>query len=173
MKKSRKEFIKEAHNHACSEWKQKIEKEFPKLFKTTELKVNKWYKAPKYGSSLFNVVSIESEHSFTAYGFDYKGQWKCLKEDFGSNGYGCIQATEKEVEIALIKEAKRRGVWNVPIIDVCGEVQKEPNDFFDAELQVGALWSKYGKIFENGKWATIIETIAKEEAEKQLGKTII
>lgn len=36
MKKSRKKFIKEAHEHACSEWKDKIEKEFPKLFTKEE-----------------------------------------------------------------------------------------------------------------------------------------
>lgn len=32
MKKSRVEFIKEAHAQACSEWKKKIEDEFPKIF---------------------------------------------------------------------------------------------------------------------------------------------
>ena len=30
-----------------------------------------------------------------------------------------------------------------------------------------------GDMFYNGKWATIIETITKEQAEKELGKTII
>jgi hypothetical protein len=43
MKKSRIEFIKEGHAAACSEWKAKIEKEFPKLFVKEELEVGKWY----------------------------------------------------------------------------------------------------------------------------------
>jgi hypothetical protein len=37
MKKSRKDFIKKAHENACSEWKTNIEKEFPKLFKEDAL----------------------------------------------------------------------------------------------------------------------------------------
>ena len=37
MKESRKEFIKKAHSAACSEWKENIEKEFPKLFKKDAL----------------------------------------------------------------------------------------------------------------------------------------
>ena len=44
MKTTRKEFIKRAHQSACSEWKEQIEKEFPKLFKKDELVVGKWYK---------------------------------------------------------------------------------------------------------------------------------
>lgn len=38
MKKSREEFIIEAHDAACSEWKKRIETEFPKLFEKLTLK---------------------------------------------------------------------------------------------------------------------------------------
>ena len=47
MKKSTKEFIKRAHESACSEWKTEIEKQWPKLFIKTGLEVGKWYKLKK------------------------------------------------------------------------------------------------------------------------------
>jgi hypothetical protein len=38
----------------------------------------------------------------------------------------------------------------------------------------GYLWIDGGCVFKEGKWAKIIkETITKEQAEKELGKTIL
>ena len=66
MKKGRKDFIKKAHENACSEWKTKIEKEFPKLFKEGVLaearkryKDGDVYKSAFSGSS-YTVKNINS-----------------------------------------------------------------------------------------------------------------
>ena len=40
------------------------------------------------------------------------------------------------------------------------------------ELELNSGFYSY-TIFSNGRWSKIIEAITKEEAEKQLGKTII
>jgi len=40
MKQSRIQFIKDGHAAACSEWKERIEKEFPKLFVKEQYKMN-------------------------------------------------------------------------------------------------------------------------------------
>ena len=68
MKESRKEFIKKAHSAACSEWKENIEKEFPKLFKKEE--INGWYKDKKEkGWCVF------LENGIMKHGFDGNGDW--------------------------------------------------------------------------------------------------
>ena len=68
MKQSRKDFIKKVHKNACSEWKTKIEKEFPKLFKEEALaEARKRYKngdvfiSPYSGNELIirNINSIK------------------------------------------------------------------------------------------------------------------
>ena len=41
--KVRKEFIMQAHEAACSEWKKNIEKELPELFPAIKFEVGKWY----------------------------------------------------------------------------------------------------------------------------------
>lgn len=174
MKKSRKEFIKEAHNHACSEWKQKIEKEFPKLFKTTELVVGEWYKFIDKPE----VIGCYKGNG-VYYGFNDNLDWV----------YGGSMtivdwwkpATSEEVESALIKEAKRRGfkkgvqlkcAYNDALSTYCGCYDFELKSVVDGKTEI-ACKNTGVYLFNGGKWATIVETITKEEAEKQLGKTII
>lgn len=58
MKKSRKEFIKVAHKEACDDWKSKIEKEFPELFKD-DFKVGDYFYSTSdwpYGADTDNKV---------------------------------------------------------------------------------------------------------------------
>ena len=87
-----------------------------------------------------------------------------------------VDISDKEVEDALIKEAKKRGfkrgveyktLFDSPNIQL-GKFSLEYMPVRNSLLAITAQ----GIIFENGKWATIIETITKAEAEKQLGKTI-
>ena len=178
MKESRKEFIKKAHSAACSEWKENIEKEFPKLFKEDALVVGKWYKR-KEDLNLWFLTHINNECSF-GYGFDYSGYW--ADESTGFNySLELNRATEKEVEEALVKEAKRRGFKkNVVIITSKTGVKRtlNSNNFEMIGNNLVCLSSKgsyiYSSVFTNGKWAEIIkETITKEQAEKELGKTIL
>ena len=184
MKQSRKEFIKKAHSAACSEWKTNIEKEFPKLFKEDALVVGKWYKLIK------DYSNLEKGSVFPF--IKYQG----LSEDYAVIGHSIfdnskidylapysntlIPATDKEVEEALIKEAIKRGYKkDVVIITSRTGVKRTltSNSFTMVGSSFCGLSSKETRLspavlFE-GKWATIVETITKEQAEKELGKTIL
>ena len=183
MKDSRKEFIKKAHSAACSDWKTKIEKEFPKLFKEDALVVGKWYINIDGLKCLHFVTKITDSKEYFAYGFSFSNEWKNNK-GFGSvNDYtnkNFRLATDKEVEEALIKEAKRRGFkegvrikskWmpNISANKLNGKFM------FDNKFELCAATNglMIYTIFQNGVWAEIVDTITKEQAEKELGKTIL
>jgi hypothetical protein len=178
MKESRKEFIKKAHSAACNEWKKKIEKEFPKLFKKSALVIGKWYKR-KEDSSLWFVTHIKNGCSY-GYGFDYQGRWADESKGFNYS-LKLNKATAKEVEEALIKEAKRRGFKKGVRVDrVNLSDDYNPNNELKEDtintielFSDGYLWVSNILIYDDGNWATIIETITKEQAEKELGKTIL
>ena len=166
MKKSRIEFIKEGHAAACSIWKAKIEKEFPKLFVKEEFK-NEWIKH-KSGSFIF------AESKGKGYGINSRGDWDVYDAwTYRTHRHHWTPATDKEVEQALTKEAKKRGYKKGNY--TCLFHNKSKNSFYSPMFDSGSnrLWLEYGCCFEKGKWATIIETITKAEAEKELGKTII
>ena len=191
MKKSRKEFIREAHNHACSEWKQKIEKEFPKLFKTTELEAGKWYKLtesykPLYKGMVFQFLKYQHKDKCFAI-VDHSAFGISDSNYLAPPTKTLTPATEEEVKDALIKEAKKRGFKNgVSIkyhVDEIGNIRhKQGSCSLRIDTNREMVYVRNGDvkiqfdaavIFHNGKWAEIVETITKEEAEKKLGKTII
>jgi hypothetical protein len=180
MKESRKEFIKEGHKAACSEWKGKIEKEFPELFKKNALVVGKWYKSD---NCLFNY-----QKQLSVYGF-FRGEWNQENWSWSHYDKDVILATDKEVEKALIKEANKRGFKEGVVFNVTRDLwynsyggREGYNTAIDNNFKylegsnsirmncvVGCM-----SIYENGVWAEIIkETITKEQAEKELGKTIL
>ena len=171
MKESRKEFIKKAHSAACSDWKENIEKEFPKLFKEDALVVGKWYKCEDY-----LMVWNDGERTYGFFDGQF-GEWSFGKDKKNE----LILATDKEVEEALIKEAKKIGYKNVNIknlesIDnmLSTHHSSVSSDRYYYNVSENALWFMGRLIFWNGKWAEIItETITKEQAEKELGKTIL
>jgi len=143
---------------------------FPEAFKI-ELEVGKWYE-----SSNFLIM--------------YKGNNKCISIHKASGNYkdddfhtdwmhtdcNYIKATEQEVKTALINEAKKRGYknGNYECLDTPIFTEKDVLDNYF--LEENTLW--HGRkgcanvVFQNGKWAIIIETITKEEAEKLLNKKI-
>jgi hypothetical protein len=174
MKESRKEFIKKVHSAASNKWKKNIEKEFPKLFKEDALVVGKWYKYhDNYQESL--MVWNNSEDTYGFWGNEYR-------DDLSFHiSYDKIPATDKEVEEALIKEAKKRGFKEGVRVDkllytnigsLNGDSKTCENKEF--KLSFGHLFIGNLLIFHNtGKWAEIVETITKEQAEKELGKTIL
>jgi hypothetical protein len=181
MKESRKEFIKKAHSAASNEWKKNFEKEFPKLFKEDALEVGKWVKT--VDGAMFCIQKKEV-NMFYGYGFRLFNIWD---ESYYSDKGLCTLATDKEVEEALIKEAERRGFKKgVKFIRLSNGVVLTVDGlpyFTHGRLSVlspKTEWSSVYKggcsnpfIFDNGKWATIVETITKEQAEKELGKTIL
>ena len=167
MKESRKDFIKKAHNNACSEWKTNIEKEFPELFKNDDLVVGKWY---KFGNMDSLMVFNNGKKAYGFFSGRYGTNW------YFSVGKTATLATDKEVKQALIKEAKRRGfkegvsVSNENIGYIYeGMCNSNEITFKNGILSIDSIY-----IYKKGKWAEIIkETITKEQAEKELGKTII
>lgn len=178
MNKQKQQFIKELHSDSRPDLKTRIERLFPKLFK--KLEVGKWYKEPNYGSAIYCITSIESNRNFSAYGFNWENRWTDKKLDFGTTEDSSLTpATNKEVEEALIKEAKKRGFKEGVNFNVCRgsrNVQEFKSGHYFRMRNDGALCIRAagcGTVFYKGKWATIIkETITKEQAEKKLGVSI-
>lgn len=170
MKQKRKEFIKRAHKAACEDWQLEIEKEFSELFIKPKFEVGKWYKISNEEGYLLNYSGDRDKN----YGL-MNGKYSESYSFWNYHIKNSKPATNQEVEKALIKEAKKRGIkpenhkclvdgniWTDNIggkYDYCGE-----------GLMIGASWCFY-----KGKWAEIItkETITKAEAEKKLGVSII
>jgi len=144
---------------------------FPDAFKK-ELEVGKWYKAfhkgPNEQWGLINIAEIKSDRIYW-YGF-FDGIY--IEKDWCHNENGFEEATLQEVEAALICEAEKRGLLD-------GIHYLSPKGYkrivkYPLELSNNILSDADGNyIFYSGKWATIIETITKEEAEKILNKKIV
>ena len=172
MKKGRKELIKRLHDGAWSGIKKEIEKEFPKLFKKESLvKGEYWYKE---NGSLVLIIDLGGN-------VKYLPIHESIEDNrFGYSGVVCFErkATDKEVEQALIKEAKKRGFkegvsfklieGSVGMLN-SAKITKDYEIVYEASRnrlvlkRIGILYT----IFKNGKWATIIkETITKEQFEE-------
>jgi len=163
MKELTKEQLEGVMNAYECNWKSKLFKKALKdkgLIKE-EFEVGKWYKGKRYnGVEVLFVCGLDS------YGF-YDGDFIDL-EDFSSDylndedyGYELRPATDKEVETALIKEAKKRGFKEgVKFLSARdGDIRTATNEFYSFDnwnkyttLQLDTAW-----IFKGGKWATIIE----------------
>lgn len=159
----RNEFILEAHKSACSEWKLKIEKECPELFKS-KLEVGKWYKAESHKAFMF--INKKTVAGIYGYGFDYKGnytnEWNAvfpLSSDY-------TLATEEEVKEALIKEAKKRGfkdwVKIKPLWETKASYWSLIGNKFEFNFKDNSLFLS-SCIFYNGKWAEIISNPIEEK----------
>jgi len=171
-----KKFIKKAYNGElgltmCSEWKEAIEKQYPEF--KNQSKVGEWHKG--IGKTLVCITNNDNGNIY-GYGFDKDGKyWEDDSYDW-LDVYNDL-ATKEEVEKALINEAKRRGYHKKHFI--CLNGNEEDKDYKSLQVEHD-LWDEGSAIhvknkwcFIGGKWAEIIETITKEEAEKQLGKKIV
>ena len=156
------DFIKEAHQSACANWKQRIEKELPDLFNLETLN-NKWY-----------IMSIgKVDYLVLSNGIKLEGKaWIVNGEytsDTGAFDFVKREATEEEVKTALVNEAVKRGfVDGVKYKSLkvenytCNE--NTELDCTEFHLNDNCLCSGYGVFFDNGKWATLIT----EPTEKEL-----
>lgn len=173
-----REQILELHKNSCANLKYDIEQLFPSAFKEEkkELAVEKWYK-DKYGR-LFCPTEIINSKKCKGYGFGcVKKQFLSIdsKFDWEINGSE-VEATPKEVEGALIKEAVKIGYHTDKPIHINYKngsgFMKNPskNDFW---FRDGILYLWDIKIFEEGVWSEIIPTITKQEAEEKLNCKII
>lgn len=173
LTKKQQEFIKNTYNRVCEDWQKEIKDEFPKLFEN-KLEVGKWYKSTTDPLNIIYVDNIDYNR-IVCYGFDYKGGWLSISDRRQEGEY--TPATDKEVEEALIKEAKRRGykegtIFVEPVIKTKYTITK--HDFYldkDMDLLVN---NDSDRIFYKGKWATIIEQkeMTIKEIEKELGYQI-
>lgn len=167
------EQIREAHNAACSQWKQKIEEWFPECF-NPKYEIGKWYKS---GKSIINYQGGTNAYGYYA----ERDKWEDVNDSwlvFEEEGDKLSLATTEEVESMLIKEAEKRG-FKEGVTVLCARYDSkwtllrdtasysyDRNNLTDGS---GAYW------FWKGKWATIVETpkeMTLEEIEKQLGHKI-
>ncbi len=110
------------------------------------------------------------ENGFQKYGIDSDGNWfsQNMKVRIHGNGF---EATKQEVFEALKNEAVKRGFEDrVYFSDNTGNNKILRGFFYYNSM---CLYFGGANIFQNGKWATIIPTITKSEAEKLLNKKII
>lgn len=165
-----KEQILELHKNSCANLKYDIEQLFPSAFKEEkkELVVGKWYWR-------CDELAVWNGGKHT-YGFNRDGSW--LEDMCFSVITNPIEATPKEVEEALIKEAVKRGfkegvcVKNHQGTNVLKSLKivytNEYNDGIYTENQDPGVW-----IFINGVWSDIIPTLTKQQAEEKLNCKII
>jgi hypothetical protein len=177
MKESRKEFIKQAHSNACSEWKEKIEKEFPELFKEDALVVGKYYKLTQdyinlKKDSIFEFLKYQT--SFKTFAVVRHSVFDNSKTDYAApHSNTLIPATDKEVEEALKKECFKKGYKEGVEVICLKDSFKSIIDKYDIDNPAWEIDVKGGfnlgnkTVMLNGKWAEIIkETITKEQAQE-------
>ena len=179
-----KKFIKDAYEGKygtmCQDWKNTILEHYPEFGK--KLEVGKWYRSTNYDDVIIMVCEPDG-NKVKSYGFS-DGGWFDHRNKKDHWGYmdetDWRKATPKEVEEQLIEEAKKRGLdKNVfkPIrktaqpkilnIDTWSYKQ-ERDELFTADKGNGGC-----VVYSKGKWAEIIKTMTKEEAEKKLGCKIV
>ena len=153
----------------------KLKEWFPEVFET-KLEVGKWYKNGDagYQKSIARVVELHGDnHQFAGYGFDYDEDWVNNIDNttiWGAHNW--IEATEEEVFEALKNEAEKRG-FGEKCLFIFDGIQASALCGNDFTFNGNELFLQEGLVFSNGKWATIIQTITKSEAEKLLNKKII
>ena len=148
----------------------KVKEWFPEVFYLPK-DFTGWVKTNSRGNKKYLVFFKEG---ILQYGFDGNGTWFDYGEYKAKVSEDLFKATNEEVFEALKNEAVRRGFVKGVYFKspVSGDNYKFTNIYFTEATDMA--WSKNGGvIFDNGKWATIISTITKSEAEKLLNKKII
>lgn len=141
---------------------QYLKEQFKECFET-DLEVGKWYKSDK--GSLFNHQNNDS-YGFHAQANQWVSKWKTAKNLFEH----LEPATEKEVEEALIKEARKRynkndsiqSLWKTIIGNIDLGFKNEFN------LDKNEFWYGGYLVFKDGTWAKILTpTYTIQEAESK------
>jgi len=151
MKPKQIKLIKALYKSAEYDEKEKIKECFPEVF---ELPETGWLK------SINGCIYFRTGKD-SAYGANTCKDWVVWNHrvNFVKEPQNWQPATESEVKEMLIAEAKRRGVWDCPIIDTGGFTWRKGflkyNELFI--FKGNLLWSQYGLVFDNGKWATKLE----------------
>ena len=149
MNEQQKQLIKDLYKEGSYTKKELIKEAFPEMFKLLE---TGWLKSKSTDTILYRCGNN------LGYG-KYRDDWvgRSAGYSFEVDPENWQPAPKEEVKEMLIKEAKRRGVWDCPIIDVNKEQRKRKGltEVVWVEER-NRLWSAYGLVFDNGKWATPI-----------------
>lgn len=160
-----KEQILKLHHHGHDLTKTQLNDLYPECFKK-ELIVGVWYKNGN-GKTLFLYNGTDKR-----FGFNSKGEW-CYYIG-NAYDYSLIEATPQEVEAALICEWERLGGGNgISIKSTSGIIGLVSDGVYIFDKSFNKLYYGGYEIFDNGKFAQIIETITIQEAEKLLNKKIV
>ena len=142
--------------------KKQLKKQLKEL---PSLEVGKWYNSDN--DSLIFITEFLDSCDFDGYGF-FHGKWENKSYNYYSYEYGLVPATDKEVETALIKEAKKRGFKEGVIVESfihnrkleCKNVISGTEFISYAginKLHFGIDNGNCVVVFHKGKWAEIIE----------------
>jgi len=168
-----------------------LEQYFKEVFET-KLEVGKWYKVidknNQFKESECAIVYFDNKkgHYGLGFGKEYTTGFKNLHEVIKKNTDKVILATDSEVLEALTNEAKKRGFGkkgtHFKSVEGLNEISNlDGFDFWnldsgecDTEHKFNiSVSNQQGIIFKCGKWATLIKTYTKEEAEKMLNAKIV
>lgn len=181
--KIRKSFVLQAYEEACEQWKRRIRREVPELFKMPKLEVGRWYKGDRHFNTLLFITKIENEVSFNRiyfYGF-IKGRY--TQDEYIANSEheeSLVEATAEEVQEALIVEAKCRGFKvGTKFESIVGnengnKISREGFDFDAVSNRLYANGGVHGVVFNKGTWAEPIKPVkmTKKQIEDKLGYSI-
>ena len=153
--------------------KYNMQDEFPEVFK---IETHRWY-IVSHPSMQDAIVFLQEECMDETFGFNHHGEWT---EIYGNDNLHSKYrndivrpATIDEVRNALIDEATRRGVWDRPMVSAVSGNTNTCGTYCEAFESINnVLWSRYGRVFDNGEWATAIELTTEqrlERIEKHLG----
>lgn len=145
-----KEFVLAAHKAACDDWKSKIEKEFPGLFKPKHEK-GKWYF--NNGCHLINF----SQYGSGNYGINGVDDWH-ENMHFHKNDDTRL-ATKEEIEKHLIALAEKKGFNPSTKIHSLGGARNQIIGGISWNYLDGDMLRANGDalVYCSGEWAEIIE----------------
>lgn len=155
----------------------KIQKDwYPEVFRE---KMNGWYRDTRFE---FEKVLVFLEDDRPLYGFAFDGSFNYGLNLRRENKEFMVPASKGTINCHLSTEAKRRGfkedgtVYHFKSLisgyNVITSYRGPKSRKFDLS-ETGDLYLGGCVIFHKGQWIEPIETISKEEAEKQLGKKIV
>lgn len=145
--------------------------------KPKELEIGKWYKKVNKKGEVF---IFNHQKNGKSYGW-FKGRW--VDNDWLTDCFfDYILLDTKEVESALIEDAKRRYRVGDKLIKLsCHEDNSIGNRLFNHKLSYqssnNTLWidddkGYYSCIFHNGKWAKVIDKFAELKEAESKGKVL-
>lgn len=176
-----KEFILDAYDQACSEWRQRLQDNFPEAF---EVDANQWlYTTDKKGNEY--LWFYEGKETTKTEGF-FRGEYRNEDTPWHTGlqfARECVPAKEEDIKRIFLAELVKRG-YDGSYIDVLneGKASSKTIDLSrDITLCLNArgleivAYSDFGgyTIYKNGKWMKKIEVLTKKQVEDKYSIKII